>query len=560
VHLYRGNYPRRTAGHEIDCARDAHVLSSRPLHFFNMARRWLQEIGHPMHRRDFITCVGSLSLTAAASDVVFSKEHAFDPTEQPIAALQAAMAAGNTSAEALTAAYLGRIARLDHFGPALRSVLSLNPNAPAEARTLDAQRRAGKLRGALHGIPILIKDNIETADPLPTTAGSLALARSMRPDAPLAARLRASGAIILGKANLSEWANFRSTRSCSGWSGVGGQVGNAYDRNRNPSGSSTGSGAAAAASFCAAAIGTETNGSILSPASMNGLVGFKPTVGVVSGKGVVPISPRQDTAGPMCRTVADAALIADIIAERPLGYGGHGTSLEAFRLKGVRIGVPPLPQGIHPGTARLFAQARAVLEGEGAVLVELKIPESFSEIEAFSLDALLYEFKAAINDYLAGLDASQVEPRTLADLIAFNEAHQDQELVIFGQEIFEKAELCGPISDERYVKGRAALDRAVDPEGLAKLLESVELLLSPSNGPAELIDPVWGDRHGGGWSPIASAAAIAGYPSITVPAGLTNGLPVGITLVTKRNQDGLLLQAARAYERAANARVAPYFA
>jgi amidase len=513
-----------------------------------------------MHRRDFITWVGSLSLTAAASDMVFSKDHPFDPTEQSIAALQAAMAAGTTSAEALTAAYLERIARLDHFGPALRSVLSLNPNAPAQARTLDEQRRAGKLRGALHGIPILIKDNIETADPLPTTAGSLALARSMRPDAPLAARLRASGAIILGKANLSEWANFRSTRSCSGWSGVGGQVGNAYDRNRNPSGSSAGSGTAAAASFCAAAIGTETNGSILSPSSLNGLVGFKPTVGVVSGKGVVPISPRQDTAGPMCRTVADAALIADIIAERPLGYGGHGTSLEAFRLKGVRIGVPPLPQGIHPGTTRLFAQARAVLEGEGAVLVEQKIPESFSEIEAFSLDALLYEFKAAINDYLAGLDPSQVESRTLADLIAFNEAHKDQELVIFGQEIFEKAELCGPISDERYVKGRAGLDRAVDPEGLAKLLGSVDLLLSPSNGPAELIDPVWGDRHGGGWSPVAGAAAIAGYPSITVPAGLTNGLPVGITLVTKRNQDGLLLQAARAYERAANARVAPYFA
>jgi len=379
----------------------------------------------------------------------------------------------------------------------------------------------------------------------------------MRPDAPLAARLRASGAVVLGKANLSEWANFRSTRSCSGWSAIGGQVRNAYSRDRNPSGSSAGSGAAAAASFCAGAIGTETNGSILSPSSMNGLVGFKPTLGLISGKGVVPVSPRQDTAGPMCRTVSDAAVIASIIAERPLGYGKYGSSLDGFRVKGVRIGVMPLPDGIHPGTRSLFADARSVLEGEGAVLIDLKIPEAFSQMESFSLEALLYEFKAAINEYLSTLDASQVEPRDLAELIAYNRSHKDQELVIFGQEIFEMAQERGPLSDPKYVNGRAGLDHAVDTEGLAKLLESVEILLSPSNGPAELIDPVWGDRRGGGWSQIASAAAIAGYPSITVPAGLVSGLPVGITLVTKRNQDGLLLQVARAYERAANSRIPP---
>jgi amidase len=517
-------------------------------------------MGDFMHRRDFITGVGALSLTAAASEVAFAMEHAFDPTEQSIAALQSAMASGTTSAEALTAAYFDRIARYDHDGPQHRSVLSLNPNALANARALDQQRKAGKRRGALHGIPILIKDNIETADPLPTTAGSYALARSTRPDAPLVARLRASGAVVLGKANLSEWANFRSTRSCSGWSGIGGQVRNAYSRERNPSGSSAGSGAAAAASFCAGAVGTETNGSILSPSSMNGLVGFKPTVGLVSGKGVVPISPRQDTAGPMCRTVSDAAVIANIIAERPLGYGSHGTSLGAFRLKGVRIGAMPMPQGAHPGTHSLFADARAVLEKEGAVLVDLKIPEAFGEIETFSLEALLYEFKASINEYLAGLDASQVESRNLADLIAFNQAHKDQELVVFGQEIFEMAQDRGPPSDDKYVRGRAGLDRVVDTEGLAKLLEGVEVLVSPSNGPAELIDPVWGDRRGGGWSQIAGAAAIAGYPSITVPAGLVTGLPVGITFVTKRNQDGLLLQVARAYERAANARIPPHLA
>ena len=385
----------------------------------------------------------------------------------------------------------------------------------------------------------------------------------MRSDAPLAARLRAAGAVMLGKTNLSEWANFRSTRSCSGWSGIGGQVGNAYSRHRNPSGSSAGSGVATAASFCAAAIGTETNGSILSPASMNGLVGFKPTVGLVSGRGVVPISPRQDTAGPMCRTVTDAALMASIIGERALGYGNHGTSLEAFRLKGVRIGVMPVPEGAHPGTTRLFADAHAVLEKEGAALIDLKVPEAFAEIEKFSLDALLYEFKSAINEYLAGLDPAQVQPRTLADLIAFNQAHKDQELVIFGQEIFEMAQECGPLSEEKYQKGRASLDRATDtgrkPAPAAHPTGSCSADGFPKGtGPAELIDPVWGDRRGGGGSQIAGAAAIAGYPSITVPAGLVSGLPVGVTFVARRNQDGLLLQVARAYERAAQARIPPH--
>jgi amidase len=513
-----------------------------------------------MHRRDFIATVGALSLATVAGELAEAAERSFDPTEKSIAALQAAMASGATSAEVLTAAYADRIACYDHAGAEHRSVLSLNPNAIADARALDRQRKAGKLRGPLHGIPILLKDNIESVDPLPTTAGSYALAHSMRQDAPLAARLRASGAVILGKANLSEWANFRSTRSCSGWSGIGGQVRNAYSRDRNPSGSSAGSGVASAASFCAGAIGTETNGSILSPSSLNGLVGFKPTVGLVSGRGVVPVSPRQDTAGPMCRTVGDAALMANIIVERPLGYGNHGTSLEAFRLTGLRLGVMPMPDGAHPGTKRLFADAQMVFEHEGAVLVDLKNPAAFDEMDAFALEALLYEFKSAINDYLVGLDASQVEARNLAGLIAFNQAHKEQELSVFGQEIFEMAQERGPLSDDKYVKGRAGLDRAVDTEGLAKLLENVEVLLAPSNGPAELIDPVWGDRRGGGWSQIASAAAIAGYPSITVPAGLVDGLPVGITLVTKRHQDGLLLQVARAYERSANSRVAPHIA
>jgi amidase len=376
----------------------------------------------------------------------------------------------------------------------------------------------------------------------------------------LIARLRSAGVIVLGKANLSEWANFRSTRSCSGWSGIGGQARNAYARERNPSGSSAGSGVAAAASFCAGAIGTETNGSILSPSSLNGLVGLKPTVGVVSGKGVVPISPRQDTAGPMCRTVADAASLAVAMAERPLGFGAHGSDLESFRLSGVRIGVMPMPKEAHPDTARLYADARTVMEHEGAVTVDLKSPPAFDEMDDPEFEALLYEFKAAINAYLAGLDHSQVKSRTLADLIAFNRAHADQELIIFGQEIFEMAEMKGPLSDTAYQTALTTLSRTADTEGLASLLgqQGVEVLIAPSNGPADLIDPVWGDRRGGGWSQIAGAAAIAGYPSLTVPAGLVSGLPVGVTLVARRNQDGLLFQVARAYERAANARVPPH--
>lgn len=513
-----------------------------------------------MDRRGFITTAGAVSLAAAVGELR-AAEQAFDPTEQSIASLQRALASGKVTSEGLTSAYLHRIARFDHHGPEYRSVLAVNPAALNDARGADLERKSGKMRGPLHGIPIIVKDNIETRDPLATTAGSYALAQSLRPaDAPLVARLRAAGAIILGKANLSEWANFRSTRSCSGWSGVGGQVGNAYNPARNPSGSSAGSGVAAAASFCAAAIGTETNGSILSPASINGLVGLKPTVGVVSGKGVVPISPLQDTAGPMCRTVGDAAILASVIAERPLGFGTHGSDIEAFRLRGVRIGAMPVPPGAHPDTARLFADARTVLEAEGAVIVDLKPPKAFDEMEDPQFEALLYEFKDSINGYLSTLDPSLVACKSLTDLIAFNRAHADQELIVFGQEIFEMADAKGPLSDAAYQQARATLTRTADVEGLATLLaqQGVKVLLAPSNGPADLIDPVWGDHRGGGSSAIASAAAIAGYPSLTVPAGLISGLPVGITLVTGRNHDGLLLQVARAYERAANARVAPH--
>jgi amidase len=511
-----------------------------------------------MHRRDFISATGLLLASAAVQ--IRADENSFDPTEQSIGSLQNALASGKLTSAALTQAYLSRIARFDRNGPEYRSILALNPDALAVAHVLDAERGAGKTRGPLHGIPILIKDNVETKDPLATTAGSFALARSRRPtDAPLVARLRAAGAIVLGKSNLSEWANFRSTHSSSGWSGTGGQTRNAYARDRNPSGSSAGSAVAAALSFCAGAVGTETNGSILSPSSVNGLVGLKPTVGLVNGKGIVPISPRQDTAGPLCRTVSDAALLAACMSGTSLGFGSFGSDIEAFRLQGVRVGVLPMPKSAHPGTARLFADARGVFEQEGAALLEFQAPAAFDDMDEPETQALRYEFKAAINLYLAGLDPAQVACRTLSDLIAFNRAHADEELLFFGQEIFEAADAMGPLADPAYQKAVADLQRTADTQGLAALFaRGADVLLAPCNGPAELIDHVWGDRHGGGWPQIAVAAAIAGYPSITVPAGLTGALPVGIALVARRHQDGLLLQVARAFERAANARIAPH--
>jgi amidase len=522
-----------------------------------------------MHRRSFLGALSAIPLVAgsrgeaAAAGCAESagRTPEFDPTEQPLEALQSAMACGSLTAASLVHAYLGRIQRLDQAGPALHSVLAVNGRALDDARALDAERTAGRLRGPLHGIPLLIKDNIETSDPMPTTAGSRALSASRASaDAPLVAKLRTAGCIVLGKSNLSEWANFRSSHSISGWSAVGGQTRNAYDQGRTPSGSSAGSAVATAASLCAAAIGSETDGSILSPSSVNGLVGFKPTVGVVSGRGIVPLSPRQDTAGPMSRTVTEAALLAGIIAERPLGFGPQGSDLEAFRLKGVRIGALPISPAAHPDTAALYAASRAALQSEGAIVIDLKPPASFAALGDLETEALLYEFKAAINEYLASLDPARSPCRSLADLIAFNR-RDAVELTPFGQDTFEQAEACGPLTSAAYQKGLARLKRLSVTEGLGRLFGApgVSALMAPGGGPAALIDPVWGDHSDDGGPAIASAAAIAGYPSLTVPAGLVHGLPIGMVFVGAPYQDGLLLQVGRAYERATRARVAPRF-
>lgn len=521
-----------------------------------------------LRRRQFLRQASALSLGLPAAGLLAAsvsaderrKAAAFDPVERSIADLQGAMTRGELSAAALVAAYIDRIARFDHAGPEYRSVLAINPAALDAARTLDQERKAGKLRGPLHGVPLLIKDNIETLDPLPTTAGSLALARSLSTvDAPLVARLRAAGAIVLGKTNLSEWANFRGNRSSSGWSAVGGQTRNAYDRLRNPSGSSAGSGVAAAASFCAAAIGTETDGSILSPSSVNGLVGLKPTVGAVSGKGIVPITPRQDTAGPMARSVADAALLFATMREPGRAAAPDLAQLDATRLRGLRIGVLAPAASSHTGAAAVHAEVLAALTHEGAVVVEGEAPPGFEAFGDPEYEAMLFEFKHALEAYLAGLDPVRVPTRTLASLIDFNRAHAEQELGLFGQELFEMAARKGSLADPAYRKALEEIRRGAETEGLSLLFgkTGASLLLALSNGPADLIDRVWGDRPDGGWPTVASAAATAGYPSITVPAGTIHGLPVGVTLVGPRNAEATLLKAAFAIERVLGARKAP---
>jgi amidase len=511
-----------------------------------------------MDRRRFLftssAVTASVALALSQDRATADERHRaadFDPTEQGLRALQTQLSQGLTSTT-LVLAYLERIRRLDQAGPTYRSVIAVNPQALDAARALDAERRSGKPRGPLHGIPVLIKDNIETLDPLPTTAGSLALAGAFhRGDAPLVARLRAAGAIVLGKTNLSEWANFRSTFSSSGWSAVGGQTGNAYDPARDPSGSSSGSATATALSFCAAAIGTETDGSILSPAAVNGLVGFKPTLGAVDGRGIVPLSPRQDVAGPMTRSVDDAAILMAILRTRP--STGAGTDVRP------RVGFTPPAEGVRSEVAARYAEALAVWRRSGAELVEVTLPRTFREAGEHEFTALLYEFKASLDTYLAALAPGQAEARSLAALIEFNRRNADRELARFGQEIFEMAAAKGPLTDAPYLEAIGALRRLVETEGLVPLFRdrNLDVVVAPGAGPANLIDPLLGDRSGLGASIIGSAAAIAGYPSLTLPIGLAKGLPVGMTLVAPRDADDRLLQLAALFEREGRLRVPP---
>lgn len=521
-----------------------------------------------MKRRRFLASFGTLPLGTALAlqlDVANADERHraadFDPVEQGLAALKARLDQGLSSA-ALVTAYLDRIAKIDQAGPKFRSVLAVNPEALQTARALDAERRNGTVRGPLHGIPLLIKDNIATLDPLPTTAGSLALAQAFHvADAPLVARLRAAGAVILGKTNLSEWANFRSTQSNSGWSAVGGQTGNAYDPLRTPSGSSSGSATATALSLCAAAIGTETDGSILSPSAVNGLVGFKPSLGAVSGRGIVPISPRQDVAGPMTRSVEDAALLAGIIYERPRRKEALETTISSAS-PSMRVGIAPAPDSMRPGVAALYKRAIEVWRSAGAEIIDAPLPRSFHEAQSDEFTALLYEFKAALDDYLGSLNANQTEVGTLEALIDFNRRNADREMPRFGQEILEMAVAKGPLTDKPYLDAVANLRKLVEFEGLDALFRNlrVDVLVAPGTGPAGLIDTILGDRNDTGGSTLGSAAAIAGYPSITLPIGAFKEMPVGMTVVAPRYAEDRLLRIAAKFEREGKLRVPSRFA
>ena len=483
--------------------------------------------------------------------------------EQSIDQLQAAMTQRRASSEDLVRAYLKRIAAMDRRGPTLRAVIALNPDAIVQARALDAERRAGHVRGALHGVPILIKDNIETADAMPTTAGSLALAANLtRRDAPVVARLRAAGAVILGKTNLSEWANIRSTRSMSGWSAVGGLVRNPYALDRTACGSSSGSGAAVAASFAAAALGTETDGSVVCPSSLNGLVGLKPSIGLVSRTRVVPISHSQDTPGPMARSVRDVALLFSAMvgadaedgataAARPRDYAA---GLSTSALSGLRIAV--LRPDMTPDLAAAFDRALAVLRAGGAELVEVEAPQ-LPGIGAAELAVLQTELRADLDAYLATTPPA-VTTRTLDQVIAFNRAHAATEMPFFDQETFEAAANTRGPADPGYLAARAKSFRLAS-EAIDGLLARARatVLVEPSYGAAWLSDPVHGDQYSGPSS--SELPAVAGYPNLTVPMGLVRGLPVGLSFIATKNGEATVLGAGYAFEQRAHARTAPRY-
>ncbi len=511
-----------------------------------------------------IACAGALApqpaAHAGAPHATGALRAAAVDAHADIDTLAAAMTAGRISAESLTRRYLTRIEHIDRRGPTLRAVIVVMPDAVAQARRLDAERRAGRVRGPLHGIPVLVKDNIDTREPVPTTAGSLALVRNVtRRDAPLVARLREAGAVILGKTNLSAWANIRSTASTSGWSAVGGLVRNPHGLLRNACGSSSGSGAAMAAGLAAATVGTETDGSIVCPASVNGVVGFKPTVGMVSRRHIVPISPSQDTAGPMTSSVRDAVHLLHAMAGTDADDAATAqadakrTSLAAApahgALRGKRIGVMRDRLGTRADLLALFDRALDVMRREGAQIVDLPDTRQGQEgIDDAELLVLLTEFEAALREYLRGSPAP-IEVRSLADVIAFNR-REPRELEWFGQDLFEKAASTKGLDDAGYRQALATSRQAARDAGIDRLMREHQLdaLAAITAGPAWTSDLVNGDHYAG---PSASQLpAVAGYPHLTVPMGRVQGLPVGMSLIGGAWQDAVILAMGAAYERA----------
>ncbi|QTK49652.1 amidase [Xanthomonas euvesicatoria] len=502
---------------------------------------------------------------SAASAADASTAHPLDLSEADVAGLQARMASGQSSSLQLTRAYLQRIAGIDRAGPRLNAVIELNPQAEADARALDAERKAGHVRGPLHGIPVLLKDNID-ALPMVNSAGSLALAE-FRParDAFMVQRLRTAGAVILGKTNLSEWANFRSTQSSSGWSGRGGLTRNPYALDRNPCGSSAGTGAAIAASLATVGIGTETDGSITCPASVNGLVGLKPTVGLVSRDGIIPISASQDTAGPMTRSVADAAAVLQAIAapdpQDPATAKAPATSVDYLAhlkpdsLRGARLGLLRNPLREDPAIAAVLDRAVRTLRDAGATVVETALATD-GKWDAAEQMVLLVEFKAGLNAYLQNHHAPVAN---LEQLIAFNRKHAQREMPYFGQELFEQAQAAPGLDDAGYLSARANAKRLAGPEGIDAALKAdrLDALIVPTTGAAWITTLGKGDTFpGAGYG----AAAVAGYPSLSVPMGQTKGLPLGLLFMGTAWSEPRLIELAYAYEQRSHARFTPGYA
>jgi amidase len=521
-----------------------------------------------MNRRSFVSRTAGAAAAPGLSRlrlVAESQGPSFALAELSIVQLQQMLSDRRTTTRRLADQYAARIRWIDEEGPRLGHVLEINPEARALADQLDDERRAGRVRGALHGIPVLIKDNIATADRMETGAGSLALAGVRPPrDAFIVRKLRDAGALILGKTNLSEWANYRSTRSVSGWSGRGGQCRNPYAADRSPSGSSSGSGVGAAASSCAGAIGTETNGSILSPANACGVVGLKPTVGLVSRAGIIPIAHSQDTAGPMTRTVADAAALLAAIAgsdpadamtaEADAHLSDYVRALDLDGLRGARLGV--LRPNLAPKHQTLYAAALAVLADRGAELIDVAYPAT--PLTGTGL-ILSYEFKADIEQYLAEW-APGAAARNLADLVAFNTREAAREMPFFGQEIFEQAAARGPLTTPEYVEALGRIQRITRAEGIDALhaAHRLDAIVGPTGGPARPIDLVSGDAGGGGAT--YGFSALSGYPSLTVPMGYIHGLPVGLGFYGRAWTEATLLRLAHAYEQASRHRRQPGFA
>jgi amidase len=509
------------------------------------------------------------AVLAAAFLAVSPARAAFDVAEKSIADLQKAMTAGKTTSKEITQAYLARIKSIDKAGPRVNSVIVVNPDALAIAAALDKERKEKGPRGPLHGIPVLVKDNLATGDKMPTTAGSLALKGVIaKRDAFVVERLRAAGAVILGKTNLSEWANIRSTRSTSGWSGVGGLTRNPYVLDRNTSGSSSGTGAAIAASLAAVGIGTETDGSIISPSSINGLVGIKPTVGLASRSGIIPISSSQDTPGPMARSVADAAILLSAMAgtdtkddatrDASVRAADYTKSLDRNALKGARIGVIRSNfGGRNDLVSAEIEKALQVMKDQGAVLVDVAELPNANKLGANEYEVLLYELKATIPLYLSEY-APQAEVKTLADIIAFNEREAKREMKYFAQEHFLKAEAKGGLDSDEYKKALATNRILSREQGIDKALadNNLDALVAPSGSPAWVTDFIRGDFSGGGFS---QPAAVAGYPHITVPACFVEGLPCGISFVGTAWSEARLIGLAYAFEQATKARRPPKY-